>query len=69
MTGITGARTNMSNNLQLLVLKFGNLLNSNFGRIWNFKKKHFQDVNQFADGAIIANAMLDAVNSAPMRIQ
>lgn len=66
VTGITGARTNMSNNLQLLVSKIRKFTELpilvGFGIS---TKKHFQDVTQFADGAIIASAMLDAVNSAP----
>ena len=66
VTGITGARTNMSNNLQLLVTKIRKYTELpilvGFGIS---TRKHFQDVTQFADGAIIASAMLDAVNSEP----
>ena len=66
VTGTTGARSNISKNLEQLVSKIRRYTELpilvGFGVS---TKKHFQDVTRFADGAIIASAMLDAIASDP----
>lgn len=66
VTGTTGARSIIAENLEHLVTKIREYTDLpilvGFGIS---TRKHFQDVTQFADGAIIASAMLDAVASVP----
>ncbi|MDA1188128.1 MAG: tryptophan synthase subunit alpha [Chloroflexi bacterium] len=66
VTGVTGARTQLSsgvNDLVSRVKRFTNLpVMVGFGVS---KQEHIEAIGKYADGAVVASAMLDAIDKAP----
>ncbi len=67
VTGVTGARSELSNSVEGLarrIRKYSDLpILVGFGVS---RQEHVENIARFADGAIVASAMLDSVNRAPI---
>lgn len=67
VTGVTGARSELSGGVEGLVQRIRR--HSDLPVIVGFgisRQEHVQAISAFADGAVVASAMLDAVNRAPI---
>jgi tryptophan synthase alpha chain len=66
VTGVTGARSSLRQGLAELVRRIR--LHTDLPVLVGFgvsSREHVEEIGQFADGAIVASALLDAIDKAP----